>query len=94
MGIFHSFVENPTMKVSFFWNIFFICMCLSDNVQETISVLTNFGEGRPVFGVESWIEHYVELSEDPKGEGCPDTSESLNLFKAISRLSSQSATRF
>ena len=33
----------------------------------TRNALTNFGDGRPVFGVESLIENYVELSEDLKG---------------------------
>ena len=72
------------MRLSAVCNIFFIYLLWSDNVKvqrgvlhqimellsqaETINVLTNFGDGRPVYGVESLMEHYVVLSEDPRGD--------------------------
>ena len=32
-----------------------------------INVLSNYGDGRPLFGAERLMKDYVELSEDLKG---------------------------
>ena len=37
--------------------------------ENFISALSNFGDGRPKFGIESLVTDYAELSEDLKGKG-------------------------
>ena len=36
--------------------------------EDFITALTNFGDGRPKFGIESLVTDYAELSEDLKGK--------------------------